>query len=163
VAHNPFVRKDEEKQRRILVPVKGAPVDDEAMRLAYTYALAKKVKGRHIAVDVVYVVEVPHALPLDAQLDDKLERGEKALDHAEEYARDLGLDVDASIMQARSTGAAIVDMSRETGSEMIVMAVDYQKKLGELDLGRTLPYVLKHAPCRVWVCRAPIPEDFNEQ
>ena len=115
-----------------------------------------------MAVDVVYVVEVPHALPLDAQLDDKLDRGEKALDHAEEVARDMGLDVDASIMQARSTGAAIVDMSRETGSEMIVMAVDYQKKLGELDLGRTLPYVLKHAPCRVWVCRAPIPEDYHE-
>ena len=162
MAHNPFARKDEDKLRRILVPVKGAPVDDEAMRLAYTYAAAKKGKGRNMAVDVVYVVEVPHALPLDAQLDDKLERGEKALDHAEEVARDMGLDVDASIMQARSTGAAIVDMSRETGSEMIVMAVDYHKKLGELDLGRTLPYVLKHAPCRVWVCRASIPEDYHE-
>lgn len=163
MAHNPFVRKDEDKPKRILVPVKGAPVDDEALRLAYTFALAKKGKGRHIGVDVVYVVEVPHALPLDAQLDDKLERGEKALDHAEEVARDMGLDVDASIMQARSTGAAIVDMSRETGSEMIVMAVDYHKKLGELDLGRTLPYVLKHAPCRVWVCRAPIPADYSEE
>jgi nucleotide-binding universal stress UspA family protein len=163
VAHNPFVRKDEDKPKRILVPVKGAPVDDEAIRLAYTYALAKKGKGRYIGVDVVYVVEVPHALPLDAQLDDKLERGEKALDHAEEVARDMGLDVDASIMQARNTGAAIVDMSRETGSEMIVMAVDYHKKLGELDMGRTLPYVLKHAPCRVWVCRAPIPADYDEE
>ena len=162
MAHNPFARKDEDKLRRILVPVKGAPVDDEAMRLAYTYALAKKGRGRNMAVDVVYVVEVPHALPLDAQLDDKLDRGEKALDHAEEVARDMGLDVDASIMQARNTGAAIVDMSRETGSEMIVMAVDYHKKLGELDLGLTLPYVLKHAPCRVWVCRAPIPEDYHE-
>jgi nucleotide-binding universal stress UspA family protein len=164
VAHNPFARKgeDKDKLKRILVPVKGAPVDDEAMRLAYTFALAKKGKGRNIAVDVVYVVEVPHALPLDAQLDDKLERGEKALDHAEEVARDIGLEVDASIMQARSTGAAIVDMARETNSEMIVMAVDYHKKLGELDLGRTLPYVFKHAPCRVWVCRAPIPEDYNE-
>jgi len=161
VAHNPFARKEGEKQKRILVPVKGAPVDDEAMRLAFTYALAKKGKGRNMAVDVVYVVEVPHALPLDAQLDDKLERGEKALDHAEEVARDMGLEVDASIMQARSTGAAIVDMSRETGSDLIVMAVDYHKKLGDFDLGRTLPYVLKHAPCRVWVCRAPIPEDYH--
>ena len=54
-------------------------------------------------------------------------------------------------------------MSRETGSEMIVMAIDYQKKLGELDLGRTLPYVLKHAPCRVWVCRAPVLDDHSER
>ena len=70
MAHSIFSRREEDKPKRILVPVKGAPVDDEAMRLAYTYALAKKGKGRNIAVDVVYVVEVPHALPLDAQLDD---------------------------------------------------------------------------------------------
>src|SRR5204862_4750556 len=132
VAHNPFARKDENKLMRILVPVKGAPVDDEALRLAYVYAQAKRGKGRNMAVDVVYVVEVPHALPLDAQLDDKLEKGEKALDHAEEVAREMGLEVEASIIQARSAGAAIVDMARETDAQMVVMAVDYHKKLGEL-------------------------------
>jgi len=154
-----FNRKEEEKPKRILVPVKGASVDDEALRLAYAYALAKQGKGRHLAVDVVYVVEVPHSLPLDAQLDDKIDRGEKALDHAEEVAREMGLEVEAAIIQARSAGAAIVDMAQENGSAMIVMAVDYQKKLGELDLGRTLPYVLKHAACPVWACRAAMPED----
>jgi nucleotide-binding universal stress UspA family protein len=161
LAHNIFTRKDEEKLKHILVPVKGAPVDNEALRLAYTFALAKKGKGRNISVDVVYVVEVPHSLPLDAQLDDKIEKGEKALDHAEEVGREMGLDVGASIIQARSAGAAIVDMSRESNSEMIVMAVDYHKKLGELDLGRTLPYVLKHAPCRVWVCRSAMDEEHE--
>ena len=149
----------ENKLKRILVPVKGAPIDDEAMRLAYTYALAKKSKGRNIAVDVVYVVEVPHALPLNAELTNQVEAGEKALDHAEAVARDLSLEVDASILQARSAGAAIVDTSRENGSELIVMATDYHKKLGELDLGRTIPYVLKNAPCRVWICRAPMFEE----
>ena len=97
-------------------------------------------------------------MPLNAELNEEVEEGEKALDHAEEIARDMGLQVDASILQARSAGAAIVDMSRENGSELIVMATNYQKKLGELDLGRTLPYVMKNAPCRVWVCRAPMPE-----
>ncbi len=158
MANNIFNRKDEDKPKHILVPVKGAPVDDEAMGLAYTYAMAKKGKGRNICVDVVYVVEIPHSLPLDAQLDDKIERGEKALDHAEEVARDMGLEVEASIIQARSAGAAIVDMARETSSQMIVMATDYHKKLGELDLGRTLPYVLKHASCRVWICRSAMDE-----
>jgi nucleotide-binding universal stress UspA family protein len=144
------------------VPVKGATADNEAMRLAYTFALAKKGKGRNVSVDVVYVVEVPHSLPLDAQLDDKIEVGEKALDHAEEVAHEMGLEVDASIIQARGAGAAIVDMARESNSEMIVMAVDYHKKLGELDLGRTLPYVLKHAPCRVWICRAAMGDEKLE-
>ena len=131
--------------------------------MAYTYAIAKKGKGRNIGVDVVYVVEVPHSLPLDAQLDDKIEVGEQALDHAEHVAREMGLEVDAAIIQARSAGAAIVDMARENGAVLIVMATDYQKKLGELDLGRTLPYVLKNAPCRVWVCRAAMPEEREEE
>ncbi len=145
--------------KRILVPVKGDAIDDEAMRLAFTYAQAKLGKGRNVAVDVVYVVAVPHALPLNAELHDELEKGEKALDHAEQVAREMGLPVESSLIQARSPGAAIVDMSRETGSELIVMATSYENKLGELDLGRTIPYVLKNAPCRVWICRAPMSEE----
>jgi nucleotide-binding universal stress UspA family protein len=142
------------------VPVKGvAEVDDEAMRLAYTYALAKRGKGRNIAVEVVFVVQVPQAFPLDAHLDDKLSLGEKALDHAEAVAGEMGLEVETTIVQARSAGAAIVDLARESKAEMVVMAVEYQTKLGELDLGKTLPYVLKHAPCHVWSCRTPIPEE----
>lgn len=161
MARNIFSRKDEEvKQatqlKRILVPVKGSPVDEEAMRLAYTYALAKIGKGRGISVEVVYVVEVPHALPLNAELASEIDKGEKALDNAEKVAHDMGLNVEASILQARSAGAAIVDLSRENNTELIVLATGYQKKLGELDLGRTLPYVLKNAPCRVWICRAPM-------
>ncbi len=144
--------------KRIMVTVKGAEIDDEAMRLAYTYALGKKGKGKLVAVDVVYVVQVPHALPLDADLPDQVEMGERALDHAEQVARELGLDVDATILQARSAGAAIVDMARESACELVVMSTPYQKKLGELDLGKTIPYVMKHAPCRVYICRAPMPE-----
>lgn len=164
MARNIFSRKEDEikpenKLKRILVPVKGAAIDEEAMRLAYTYALAKIGKGRNISVDVVYVVEVPHALPLNAELGPEIEKGEQALDRAEATAREMGLGVEASILQARSAGAAIVDVARESGAELIVMATSYQKKLGELDLGRTLPYVLKNAPCRVWVCRAPMQEE----
>lgn len=160
LAHNILNHRnqDEVKVKRILVPVKGDAIDEEAMRLAYTYAKAKLGKGRNVAIDVVYVVAVPHALPLNAELTEQVERGEKALDNAEAVARDMGLEVEACILQARSPGAAIVDMAREAGSELIVMATDYHTKLGELDLGLTIPYVLKNAPCRVWVCRAPMPE-----
>jgi hypothetical protein len=73
----------------------------------------------------------------------------------------MGLEVETTIIQARNAGAAIVDMAQETASEMIVMAVNYQKKLGEIDLGATLLYVLKHAQCRVWVCRAPMPDEYK--
>jgi hypothetical protein len=34
------------------------------------------------------------------------------------------------------------------------MGIGYKRKFGEFDLGHTAPYVLKNAPCRVWVARA---------
>lgn len=163
MARNIFSRHNghntETKTKHILVPIKGnLSVDEEAMRLAYTYALAKMDKGRNVAVDVVYVVQVPHALALDADLPEEVEKGEQALNSAESIARSMGLDVEVSMIHARSAGAAIVDVSRKSGSELIVMATDYTKRLGEVDLGFTIPYVLKHAPCRVWVCRGPMNE-----
>ena len=160
MARNIFHRNQEETPvKRILVPVKGSGADEEAMKLASTYALAKMGKGRNVLIQVVYVVEVPHALALNTEMDAAVEKGEKALDNVEAAVRDLGLQVDVSIINARDAGAAIVDVSRESGSELIVMATDYMKKLGEVDLGRTIPYVLKNASCRVWVCRAPMSSD----
>ncbi len=97
-------RERDNKPKRIMVTVKGADIDDEAMRLAYTYALGKKGKGRHVAVDVVYVVQVPHSLPLDADLPDQVEKGEQALDHAEKVAQELGLEVDAHDLAGQERG-----------------------------------------------------------
>jgi nucleotide-binding universal stress UspA family protein len=37
--------------------------------------------------------------------------------------------------------------------DLILLGVTYKRRFGEFDLGRTAPFVLKHAPCRVWVCR----------
>ena len=34
------------------------------------------------------------------------------------------------------------------------MGIGYKRKFGEFDLGQTAPYVLKNAPCRVWLARA---------
>ncbi len=39
------------------------------------------------------------------------------------------------------------------------MGVTYRKRFGEFYLGQTTPYVLKNAPCRVWVAREPPPPD----
>jgi hypothetical protein len=34
------------------------------------------------------------------------------------------------------------------------MGIGYKRKFGEFDMGHTAPYVLKNAPCRVWLARA---------
>jgi nucleotide-binding universal stress UspA family protein len=69
-------------------------------------------------------------------------------------AEDFGVDLETEILQARDVGTAIVDEALERDVDLIVMGIEYKRKFGEFDLGNTAPYVLKNAPCRVWLARA---------
>jgi hypothetical protein len=43
-----------------------------------------------------------------------------------------------------------------------VASLPYRKRFGgDFAIGRTIPYVLKNAPCAVWVVREPIPEEIT--
>jgi nucleotide-binding universal stress UspA family protein len=106
-------------------------------------------------IEVIYVIEVPRALPLDADLPDEVAKGETALTHAESLTHGLNVAVETEILQARTVGAAIVDEAVERGAGTIIMAAQYRRRLGEFNMGLTLPYVLKNAPCRVLITRAP--------
>jgi nucleotide-binding universal stress UspA family protein len=104
---------------------------------------------------------VPRALPLDADLPDEVQKGEQALSHAESLGQGATAIVETEILQARTVGAAIVDEAVERRADLIVMAAQYRRRLGEFNLGLTLPYVLKNAPCRVLVARAPSPVEVS--
>jgi nucleotide-binding universal stress UspA family protein len=134
--------------KRILVPINGNPTDDEMVALAST--IAKRTRAE---IHVVYIIEVKRTLPLDADLPPEAERGELVLEQAERVAEGLDQSIQADLLQARDVGPTIVDEARERGVDLILLGITYKKRFGEFDLGRTAPFVLKHAPCRVWVCR----------
>jgi nucleotide-binding universal stress UspA family protein len=136
---------------RILVPIKGNVTDTEVLELACETARASKAQ-----VFVIHVIEVKRTLPLDAELQEEAERGEDLLNQAEQVAEGLGVSVHTDLLQARDVGPAIVDEILERGIDLVVMGITYKKRFGEFDVGLTLPYVLKHAPCRVWVYRQAI-------
>lgn len=133
---------------RILVPIKGDSTDDEAIELACEIARRSKA-----AVYGIHVIEVNRTLSLDAELTAEAERGEGYLDHAEQVAERLGHAIETDLLQARDVGPAIVDEALERTIDLIVLGIAYKKRFGDFDLGKTAPYVLKNAPCRVWVCR----------
>ena len=143
----------------ILVPLKGLPIDDEVLQLAFSQVVAageRRAKQR-MKLEVIHVVEVPQALPLDAELPEAVQQGEDVLQHAEQLARQRDVEVVPELLQARSAGVAIVDEAIERGADLIIMGTDYRRRHGEFNPGATLPYVLKNAPCRVWVARGPRP------
>lgn len=140
-----------DKIANILVPVAGNPIDEEAIGLACR--VAKAAKGR---VYAVYVIEVARTLPLNAELAPEVRKGENVLDHAERVAEELDYEVDTELLQAREVGPAVVDEAIERGADLIILGIPYKKRFGEFHLGKVAPYVLKNAPCRVWVVRQAI-------
>ena len=138
--------------QRILVPVNASELDEEMVRFA---ALTAKRAGAQLII--VYVIVVRRTLPLDVELEDEVQKGEAALDRAERVAEELAVEYSSELLQARATGPAIVDEAVERKVDLIVMGVTYRRRFGEFYLGLTTPYVLKNAPCRVWVAREPKP------
>lgn len=136
---------------RILVPVSGGRVDDEVIKLACD--LTRKQKGK---VRVVYVIQVQRTLPLEAEMESEVKRGDELLAHAELLAQDQGCQVDTEWLQAREIGPAIVDEAVEGGMDIIMMGMSYKKRFGEFSLGSVVPYVLKNAPCPVLLLRESI-------
>ncbi len=61
---------------KILVPVGGTEVDEDAMRLACR--MAKLFKSKIFSV---YVIAVKRSLPLEAEIAPEIEKAEKLLDY----------------------------------------------------------------------------------
>ena len=136
------------RHQRIMVPVGGNEIDAETVRVAVW--LAKQSSSKLYAI---HIIEVNRSLPLGAVIDKDIERGEQILDEVDQLAAESAQEIETELVQARETGPAIVDEAEEWGADVIVMGLPYKRRFGEFNLGRTVPYVLKNASCRVILFR----------
>ncbi len=135
----------------IAVIVEGKKLDNELVRLACL--MARKAKRR---VHLVHVIEVPRTLPLKAVLTKESEHADKLLTEALAIAEDGGCEAVAEVVQARDAGPAIVDEARDHGCALIMLGIVRDPDKVHNELGKTVPYVLANAPCRVWVVQDPV-------
>lgn len=133
----------------ILVPVSGSPLDEEAIQLACQIVRRDKAK-----LLLLHVIEIQRALALNSESMTASERAEKILEQTEQMATKCGVAVETDLLQARLAGPALVDAAIERKIDLIVMGLPYRRKPDQFYLGATTMYVLSHAPCRVWFCRA---------
>ena len=134
--------------RRIVVPLIGASVDPDVIRIAAT--LAKPTKAEVVAV---HVIEVRWNMPLDAVLEKETERGEMLLEEATKIASQAGLNIQTELLQAREAAAAIVDTARERDADLILLGMPYRRRFGRTYVGRTVQTVYVTAPCAVLAYR----------
>ena len=142
-----------EHSDRILVTVAGHKVDEATVRLACRLARSRGDSSQPSRLYAVHVIEVTRALPLSAPVEHQVEQGEHILDGAERIAGEYDLEIETEMVQARDTGPAIVGEAEDWNADVIVMGLPYKRRFGEFYLGKTAPYVLKNASCRVILFR----------
>lgn len=141
--------------RRAVVALNGGPSDARIIGLAID--LARPSKATLVGV---HVVEIDWTLPLDADVAGRSEETQRVLDLAEQIAERARYRIEPVLLQARDVGAALVDEATERSADILIVGLPYRKRFGgDFAIGRTIPYVLKNAPCAVWVVRDPMPQE----
>ena len=141
--------------RRAVVALSGGRTDRSIVALAAE--LARPAKAELVGV---HVVEIDWTLPLDADVAGRSEDAQRVLDIAEATAEAGHYELETVLLQARDVGAAIVDEATEREADLIICGLPFRRRFGgDFAIGRTIPYVLKNAPCAVWVVREAMPEE----
>jgi APA family basic amino acid/polyamine antiporter len=159
--------------RNILVPVFGTKLDDDIVATAGRLAAAEQEESGEgdgdTRLHLIYVIEIPLALPLDAELPAEVEEeAQRALKRAGDVGEEYeDVKVMGEVVRARDIGAGIVDAARRRGAEAIVIGGEPPSKikggatLGGIgaakpaEIGAATEYVLKKAPCRVLLTAPP--------
>ncbi|MCL5952550.1 MAG: universal stress protein [Chloroflexi bacterium] len=136
------------KFSKILVPVKGHAVDEQAIRLACQTARQDKAK-----VLAVTVMELHRTLPLESESPTQIETGEAVLEHAERAARNVGVQIETELLQARVAGPILLELANDRGIDLIILGIPYRPPLDEIALGTTPRHIFRNARCQVWLCR----------
>ena len=134
--------------KKIMVPVTGLTVGEEAVRLACKMGRMDGAK-----VHALYVIELGHEYPLDANLPRETAAAESILERIDAISHEERCPADTALVQARHAGPAIVQEALDRNIELITMAAGYKK--GSLVLSDAVQYVLQNAPCPVVLWREP--------
>lgn len=130
-------------------------ISGEKLDANLVYLGCQMAKGAKRKIHLVHVIEVPRALPLKAVLSQESERADQLLTAAMQIAGKVGCEAVAEVVQARDAGPSIVDEAKDHHCVLILIGLVRDGNKTEKDLGKTVPYVLANATCRVWLVQDP--------
>jgi basic amino acid/polyamine antiporter, APA family len=134
-----------------VVPLLANEESETAMSVAAE--LADEAGSTIIAV---VVIEMPAQLPLDAHMLEEEAASRRVLEDARAICGKRGVRIRTRMLRARLAGEAIVAAASEAGADLVVLRASRRNGGGRRRVfGRTVDFVLKHAPCRVMVAAPP--------
>lgn len=133
---------------RLLVPLGAGRETTQAMAVACRLAA-----DRRAVVTALSVIEIEPELPLEALMPEEEAEARERVGQARKAAELYGVGIVTRVVRARYAGEAIVEEARSSASQVIVIATPRRLAANRHArvFGRTVDFVLKHAPCRVVV------------
>lgn len=137
-----------EPQKIYMIAINDAPVSRQALEIGIKLAKLDRAK-----LYMVYAFEVPRALPLDSEIPEEIEKGDKILEEGMTMADEAGVEAVTNFVQARSAGSGLIDEAADLDVDMIILGMSTRHRFGDIFFGSTVTYILREAPCRVMVIR----------
>src|SRR6266702_4138596 len=138
---------------RLLPPYRVILYDDDYNEMNYVVFVLLHCINNLTQAEAERIMLTAH---LKAVLTKESEHADKLLTEALAIAEEAGCDAVAEVVQAREAGSAIVDEARDHNCALILLGMVRDSSKVHNDLGKTVPYVLTNAPCRVWVVMDPL-------
>lgn len=144
-------KTEEEVQEMIgsgsVIVVFSEDIHSENM-MGLTARLARRVKARLLAV---YIVEVPHQLPIDAEMEKERRGALDVLARAEAIARKQSVEITTEIIPARQVSQGVLDLVKRRDVHLIVLGSYREGKYTDAPLGRAIEVIAAKAPCDVLI------------
>jgi nucleotide-binding universal stress UspA family protein len=145
------IQREAGRFARIVVPIQGDTVSDRLVALA-----SQMAKFRGATMDVLYVVEVPLQLPLDAVSEDQHRAAEEAFSRAAKIAGRYDVKISRRMHRARQAGPSIVQYAAENHADLLLMGDVPKSNRRGTRYARSVEYVFENAPCEVIIDRPPM-------
>lgn len=136
---------------RIVVPVQGDSLSDRLVALG-----SQMAKFRGASMDVIYIIEVPLQLPLNAELQGQEDAARQVFAKARKIAERYDVTINAQVERARQAGPAIVRYVQQAGADLLLMGDIPNKNKRGTRFARSVEYVFENAPCEVIIDRPSI-------
>ena len=115
-------------------------------------SLAVRVARRErAALLAAYVIEVPHTLPVNAEMAAEHREALGVLQVAESIARKNNVEIKTEVVRARQVAAGVLDLAKNTDAHLIVLGAYREGKYTGAPLGRAIEVIAAQAPCDVLI------------
>lgn len=129
--------------RSILIPTDGTATSEDIIDFICSIQYKTCVD-----IHVIYVIEVPRNLPLDAEIPEKVELARAAICRVNMIAEKYDIKIRASIIYARTAEDSILATADELKCDVIAIAQDNHKLR---IFSNAASNIYQRAKCSVWL------------